>query len=120
VGYFAVVMAGFIIRRALNAQDVGKESNRGTSTLINGLSDGELTLLFADIRHALRMMRRTPLFTAAVILTVMLAIGANTTIFRVVNAVLLRPLPFWEPGRLLQVAEKNDKLNRSVPQPPRP
>jgi putative ABC transport system permease protein len=57
------------------------------------------------------MMRRTPLFTAAVILTVMLAIGANTTIFTVVNAVLLRPLPFREPSRLVQVAEKNDKLN---------
>ena len=68
-------------------------------------------MLFADIRHALRMMRRTPLFTAAVILTVMLAIGANTTIFTVVNAVLLRPLPFREPSRLVQVAEKNDKLN---------
>ena len=68
-------------------------------------------MLFADIRHALRMMRRTPLFTAAVILTVMLAIGANTTIFSVVNAVLLRPLPFKQPSRLVQVAEKNDKLN---------
>ena len=68
-------------------------------------------MLFADIRHALRMMRRAPLFTAAVILTVMLAIGANTTIFSVVNAVLLRPLPFKQPSRLVQVAEKNDKLN---------
>jgi putative ABC transport system permease protein len=68
-------------------------------------------LLFAEIRHALRMMRRTPLITTAVVLTVMLAIGANTTIFSVVNAVLLRPLPFREPGALVQVAEKNDKLN---------
>jgi putative ABC transport system permease protein len=56
------------------------------------------------------MMRRTPLFTAAVILTVMLAIAANTTIFSVVNAVMLRPLPFKEPNRIMQVAEKNDKL----------
>jgi putative ABC transport system permease protein len=54
---------------------------------------------------------RTPLFTAAVILTVMLAMGANTTIFSVVNAVLLRPLPFREPDRLAQISEKNDKLN---------
>jgi hypothetical protein len=57
------------------------------------------------------MMRRTPLITTAVVLTVILAIGANTTIFSVVNAVLLRPLPFREPGALVQVAEKNDKLN---------
>jgi len=68
-------------------------------------------MLFHDISYAGRMMRRTPLFTAAVILTVMLAIAANTTIFSVVNAVLLRPLPFREPDRIMQVAEKNDKLH---------
>jgi len=51
-------------------------------------------MLWKDITYALRMMRRTPLFTAAVILTVTLAIAANTTIFSVVNAVMLRPLPF--------------------------
>jgi putative ABC transport system permease protein len=71
-------------------------------------------LLFGDIRHALRMMRRTTLFTAAVILTVRLAIGATTTIFSVVNAVLLRPLPFREPSRLVQVAENSDKLNLAM------
>ena len=68
-------------------------------------------MLWKDITYALRMMRRTPLFTAAVILTVTLAIAANTTIFSVVNAVMLRPLPFRDPSRLVQVAEKNDKLN---------
>jgi putative ABC transport system permease protein len=68
-------------------------------------------LFFRDISYTARMMRRTPLFTATVVLTVMLAIAADTTIFSVVNAVMLRPLPFREPGRLLQVAEKNDKLN---------
>jgi putative ABC transport system permease protein len=70
-----------------------------------------LTVLFSDISYTVRVMRRTPLFTATVVLTVMLAIAANTTIFSVVNAVLLRPLPFREPNRLVQVAEKNDKLN---------
>ena len=55
-------------------------------------------------------MRRAPLFTAAVVLTIALAIAANTTIFSVVNAVMLRPLPFKDPSRLLRVAEKNDKL----------
>src|SRR5580704_13043776 len=73
--------------------------------------DGELSLLFGDISYTVRVMRRTPLFTATVVLTVMLAIAANTTIFSVVNAVLLRPLPFREPNRLVQIAEKNDKLN---------
>jgi putative ABC transport system permease protein len=68
-------------------------------------------VLWTDIAYALRMMRRTPLFTAAVVLTVTLAIAANTTIFGVVNAVMLRPLPFKDPNRLIQVAEKNDKLN---------
>jgi predicted permease len=68
-------------------------------------------MLRNDLRYATRMMRKTPLFTAAVVLTVALAIAANTAIFSVVNAVMLRPLPFAEPNRLMQVAEKNDKLN---------
>src|SRR5215471_12414524 len=64
-----------------------------------------------DIRYALRMMLKTPVFTTAIVLTVALAIAANTAIFSLVNAVLLRPLPFATPDRLVQVAEKNDKLN---------
>lgn len=63
-----------------------------------------------DIRYAFRMMRSAPMFTAAVILTVALAIAANTAIFSVVNAVMLKPLPFAQPNRLVQVAEKNDRL----------
>jgi putative ABC transport system permease protein len=64
-----------------------------------------------NVKYAFRMMRKTPLFTASMVLTVALGIIANTTIFSVVNAVMLRPLPFASPGRLVQVAEKNDKLN---------
>jgi putative ABC transport system permease protein len=67
--------------------------------------------MLTDLRYAFRMMRRTPLVTAAIVLTIALAIAANTAMFSVVNAVLLRPLPFADPGRLVQVAEKNDKLN---------
>src|SRR5438874_8488110 len=63
-----------------------------------------------DLRYAVRLIRRAPMFTAAVVGTVALAIAANTAIFSVVNAVLLRPLPLAEPGRLIQVAEKNDAL----------
>jgi putative ABC transport system permease protein len=64
-----------------------------------------------DLRYALRLLLKSPLFTIAVVLTSALGIGATTTIFGVVNAVLLRPLPFADPERLMQVAEKNDKLH---------
>jgi putative ABC transport system permease protein len=67
--------------------------------------------VWGDIRHAVRIMCRSRLFTATVVLTVALAIAANATIFTVVNAVMIRSLPFAEPSRIMQVAEKNDKLN---------
>ena len=70
--------------------------------------------LWADIRYAFRVMRRTPVFTATVVLTVALAIAANATIFTIVNAVMIRSLPYRQPDRILQVAEKNDKLNAPV------
>jgi putative ABC transport system permease protein len=64
-----------------------------------------------DVAYSLRLMRKAPLFTAAVVLTIGLAIAATATIFSVVNAQMLRPLPFKDPDRLLFVFEKNDKLN---------
>jgi putative ABC transport system permease protein len=69
------------------------------------------TALWNDVRFALRMMRRAPGFTVTVVLTIAIAIAANATIFTVVNAVMIRPLPYSDPGRIVQVAEKNDKLN---------
>jgi putative ABC transport system permease protein len=64
-----------------------------------------------DVAYSLRLMRKAPLFTAAVVLTIGLAIAATATIFSVVNAQMLRPLPFKDPDRLLFVFEKNDKLH---------
>jgi len=64
-----------------------------------------------DFRYALRLLLKSRLFTIAIVLTSALGIGASTTIFSVVNAVLVRPLPFGDPERLMQVAEKNDKLH---------
>jgi putative ABC transport system permease protein len=63
--------------------------------------------LWEDLRYAARAMRKQPAFTAIVVLTLGLGIAVNTTVFTIVNAVILRPLPFENPDRIVQLNMRN-------------
>jgi putative ABC transport system permease protein len=72
--------------------------------------------IWNDLRYALRMWSRNPGFTAVAILTIALGVGANTTMFSVINATLFRPLPFPEPDRLMSLwkGDVNDPTDLNI------
>src|SRR6478672_4673749 len=67
--------------------------------------------LVQHVRSALRNLWKRPVFSLVVVFTLALGIGANTAIFSVVDAVLLVPLPYRNPGKLVVVWAKNEKQN---------
>jgi predicted permease len=66
-----------------------------------------MSMLFQDLRHALRLMKGAPGFTSAALVTLALAIGVNTAVFSVVYGVLLRPLPYTNADRIVTLSEEH-------------
>src|SRR5258705_4610759 len=73
----------------------------------NGSTRMSLDNLFQDVRYAVRSYAKAPSFAIAILATLALGIGASTAIFSMVNGIILRPLPFPEPDRLIFANELN-------------
>src|SRR5688572_29709112 len=102
----AIRRFGDVDRITAACRDLGRERDRAMR-LTDWLSE-----LRRDAWYALRHLRANPGFAAVAVVTIALGIGTATTIFGIVNAVLLRPLPFHEPDRLVRVWESNPGTDR--------
>src|SRR3954465_5472381 len=103
--------AAALNKRGLNTEEAHRQARArfGNTTHLRGESRGirlwagcEGTL--QDVRYAWRGMRKGPVFAATAVLSLALAIGANTAIYSIVDAAILRPLPVPEPGRLFTLS----------------
>ena len=94
-------------RRAFHGIDQTKELHRDERSFMR------LEQLRQDLAHAVRTLRRRPGFTCVAVLMLALGIGVNTAMFTVVNTILLRPLPFSNPERLVALVDSYSRTNAS-------
>ena len=100
------IRAGMSPERARRAARLELGPAESVKTQVREVRAGaSLDALLRDVRHSARSLRRTPGFTIAAIATLALGIGANTTIFTLLNAVILKPLPVPAPGELVTLYE---------------
>lgn len=109
VSFHLEMLAGEYMRRGMSAEDARAAARRNFGGVIQMKEEYRdqrglpvIETFVQDARYGIRTLLRTPGFTLAALLTLALGIGANSAIFSVINAVLLRPLPFPEPEKLVR------------------